>query len=275
MHEEFARFGTKRRDEAFAVAEALGAEAVPALLAWMSTPHELLPEADPRDSFDDVTEAIVRAARNAPDAFLRGLHDEPARLDHVAVVSALGVLDRPEATALLRGRLKSDDGTLRWIALRALAERRDLGLAEHLPRLLQDGDPLVGLAAVRALRTLGSAAHLDALHEYLSRNASARDVALDAVESICARAGNPLPSFHPGLRLETVVVESDCFGRSARVHLCVTRTERVAEEQVLAEFRCDDGLVLEVVAPCDGIITMIEIGPPVVLTLRRSVADHS
>jgi hypothetical protein len=125
--------------------------------------------------------------------------------------------------------------------------------------LLLDRDGAVRETAVEGLRRWGAASDLPALVDYAARVAAHdRDAPLDAIETICVRAGRPLPAPHPGARLEVVTVRG-------RVTLDVPLSALVAVGDRLGNV---DGAPL--LAPCDGVVTAVDYEPEQTrVTMRR------
>ncbi|MCA9616552.1 MAG: HEAT repeat domain-containing protein [Myxococcales bacterium] len=269
MGDPFDWLGSRRRDETFAWLDGRE-DAVDLVLDRLT--HGSVPEgAHPRDYLEDLTDALGRAARARPETFVARLEADASRLERFPIVAALGRLEAPHGEALLRGRLRARSGSIRWLALEALVRRGDATLGPELARLLRDRDSLVGFAAARALRRFGGPDDLAALEAFLPKAAiGAREAALDAIEAICARASLPLPAVHPGERLVRIVADlPEDLGGPAYGVAVVETAERVREGQRIAELRDEDGLVGELVAPCEAVVSDVELGPPAVIVLRR------
>jgi len=103
--------------------------------------------------------AVGDAAAPGPDAFVAALKDEATA---AAATYALGRLGRltPDAEALVRANVKSNDKFLSdvslWALARVHADDKELrrAAAEQLIGRLKDGDPLVRVGAARALASL-------------------------------------------------------------------------------------------------------------------------
>lgn len=153
------------------------------------------PDANGRAVMEDLEAFFVDYARACPDDFLRLTAVAP-HATSFAVASALRVIQSPASDERLLALLAGRDGTLRWLALGALLERRSLVARARLPALLGDRDGLVVFVAARALRRWGGVDALAKLRALAAAKRTApgtREAAYDAIEAICARASRPLP----------------------------------------------------------------------------------
>jgi hypothetical protein len=191
---------------------------------------------------NDAHACLLQLAEHYPQTFLKDVREHPATIDRAEVVSALGKIPGADAAELLIAALGHRKGTIRWHALYALLSRGQVEVAPHLAKLLRDRDGAVREAAVEGLRRWGTADDLPALVAYTARVATHdRNAPLDAIETICARAGRPLPAAHPGARLEVFTVRG-------QVTIEVPRSALVSAGDPLGTV---DGAPL--LAPCDGV----------------------
>jgi hypothetical protein len=109
-------------------------------------------EAHPRDVAEDVWHAFVVAARRWPDRFLDHVLSDPARHDDIAILDALGEVDRPAARALLVAAVKqrrAGHAFGRQYAIRSLIRLADPGVSDLLVRLVKDRGSSVRFTARR------------------------------------------------------------------------------------------------------------------------------
>lgn len=204
---------------------------------------------DGRAVLEDEALCLLRLASLYPETFLAQVRADPAIVDRLGVLDALAQVPGAAAESLLLAGLKHRRGAHRWLALRGLLARGCAAVSPHLPRLLRDRDSTVGFLALDGLRRWGRTADVPALLEYRARAAPGGvEFALDAIETICAREGQPLPGEHPGPRLELVTA------RGARVRLCVIVASRVAMGELLGHV--DDAPLR---SPCAGVVSAIEL----------------
>jgi len=242
-----------------------GGAALRELLAALSSPPPLPADAEPvngRAVVEEEEECLCRLAMAHPRIFVWELRDHPELLDRLNVLAAVGRVPGKATTDWLLEALDQRRGTLRWLALSALLRRNERRVIPRLGALLKDRDGLVAHEAVEGLRRWGTAADVPALlAELAGFPIGTREFALDAIESICERAGAALPAEHPGPRLERVKAAVG----TELVDLEVDVASQVTAGMVLA--RWDDG---QLAAPCDGVVSAIdEGGGQLVVTIRR------
>ncbi|WP_434421260.1 HEAT repeat domain-containing protein [Nannocystis pusilla] len=196
---------------------------------------------------NDAYACLMQLAERYPQTFLGEVREQSATLDRADVVSALASVPGADAVAILLAALGHRKGTIRWHALYALLSRGQVEVAPRLAKLLLDRDGAVRETAVEGLRRWGTADDLPALVAYTARVATHdRNAPLDAIETICVRAGRPLPAAHPGARLEVVAVRG-------QVTIEVPRSALVSAGDPLGTV---DGTPL--LAPCDGVFIAVD-----------------
>ena len=180
--------GTPQFAAAAAAVRAGGAASATAFLRAFAAGVRLgRPETNGRAVVEDVESILVDLARADPELFLRQTRSvEPS----VALLSALRVVDRPEATERLVAALDARSGAFRWLALETLTERGEPRAVARLGAFLRDRDSLVVFAAARALCRFGDASALPALEALAEAPRTApgtRDAAREAIETITRR----------------------------------------------------------------------------------------
>jgi len=151
--------------------------------------------AHPRDVAEDIWQALRVAARRWPDRFLNRVVADPSRHHDIAILDALGEVDRPQARALLiaaANERRAGHALGREYALRSLIRLADPSVADLLLRLVKDRDFSVRLAAVRAAVQHGDARLLPALRDTAQAAgtpAGTRQIADAAIEAITRRSG--------------------------------------------------------------------------------------
>lgn len=210
---------------------------------------------------NDAHACLMQLAEHYPQTFLSEVREQPATLDRVEVIGALAKIPGPDAAELLIAALGHRKGTIRWHALYALLSRGQVEVARRLAKLLRDRDGAVRETAVEGLRRWGTADDLPALVAYTARVATHdRNAPLDAIETICTRTHRPLPSAHPGARLEVFTVRG-------QVTIEVPRSALLSIGDPLGTV---DGAPL--LAPCDGVFIAADRDPEHTrVTLRRLV----
>lgn len=210
-------------------------------------------EAHPSDILFWRRVALAELARAHPDAFLTGLERRPELVRWPEVLAALAPLRRPRATEWLLEALSDRAGDCRRVATLVLIDRCEPALVPRLRGLLADRSDSVAAAAANGLRRWGGPEDVAALEAYAARALPGhREMALDAVESICVRAGRPLPPGHPGPRLVAVEVP----GGGEPVH-GVTTSLLVPAGFVLATGAAGE----PVEAPEAGVVAALDRGP--------------
>ncbi|MFZ6183333.1 HEAT repeat domain-containing protein [Nannocystis pusilla] len=191
---------------------------------------------------NDAYACLMQLAATYPQTFLNEVRELPATIDRAEVVSALTKIPGADAAELLLAALAHRKGTIRWHALYALLSRGQVEVAPLLAKLLRDRDGAVRETALEGLRRWGIADDLPALVAHAARvSRFDLDTVLDAIEALCTRAGRPLPSVHPGARLEVFTVRG-------QVTIEVPRSALVSAGDPLGTV---DGEPL--LAPCDGV----------------------
>jgi hypothetical protein len=205
----------------------------------------------PSDIMADLEETVTAVARAHPAAFVATVARIPALLDRFDVLCGLGRVPGPESSEWLLEALGASSGFHRRIALHALVDRGEPRAIAQLRRRLRDRDSGVRGVAADGLRRWGGPEDIDELIRYGERAGyGGLECARDAVESICERAGGPLPQGHPGKRLVSVEVGAGAGAElvhGVMVALGVRRGDRLAS-----------GGGGEVIAPCDGSIAAID-----------------
>lgn len=210
-------------------------------------------EAHPSDILYWRQVCLAELARTHPDAFVAGLERHPELRRWPEVLAALAPLGRPRVTSWLLEALSDRAGDCRRVAALVLVDRCEPALVPRLRDLLGDRSDAVGAAAAGGLRRWGGPGDLAALEAYAARALPGnRELALDAVESICERAGLPLPAGHPGPRLVAVEVP----GGGEPVH-GVTTALLVPAGFVLARGAGGE----PVTAPSEGVVAALDRGP--------------
>lgn len=236
---------------------ARGEAALVDLLEAMASPdpdRDRSPRTDfhPADWDADMTDLIVRLTRAHPQAFVDTVGRLPALLELSAVLAGAGQVASAEADAWLLEALTSSSGFRRRQALDLLLKRGNEQVRPRLRKLLRDRDPSVRSTACDGLRRFGGPDDLEEILRYGARaGLGGLESAFDAVESICRRAGIPLPPEHPGARL----VELD-LGQGASLARGLIRAMRVRAGDLLAT--AGDR---EVRAPHAGDVAAIDPGP--------------
>lgn len=230
-----ASFGTTRYAAALDRYRELGAAGLVELLeatagrvhtSWAKDAHQ-------RDILDDRGAAITALGKAHTGALIEALARLPEFDDSFAIAGALARIDDPRTTGLLVDRLDSRDGDVRWLAVRELTCRCEPALIARLAELLDDRNDSVRFAAVEAARRFGTVADLERLGAIATsehENLGTCELAFDAIESICARAGAPLPPLHPGPRLIAVEVDADI---GAGDHIRVMSSQLVKAKELL------------------------------------------
>ncbi len=252
----FAALGTPGAHEAIRRATDAGPVVAATLLAAWRTRREVDPEADVRDVHHDAMSLAAALARKHPGEVLAAC--ERDRELAAMFVSALGTIDDPRADALLVPQLASPLWTQRAFAVRALASRPalDPAMRASIRAALDDPESSVATAAIEALKRHGELVDVGAVSALARRREGhLREVALDAVEAMCARLGVHLPEGHPRARLERVSLEGDApFHFEATPIVAVG--DRVEEGQEIATIVGDFEGALP--APCPGEVVAIE-----------------
>ncbi|MFH1463755.1 MAG: HEAT repeat domain-containing protein [Pseudomonadota bacterium] len=257
VHAALVALGSRDASATRAALVACGEDAVGATCVALLRGDALgSPGANGRAVFEDLEDLLVSLARAHPARWLDAVARAPDLMERMPALSATGWIEGPEAAALLHRALGSRDGTLRWLALSRLWERRDPGLAPRLGALLSDRDGLVVHVAVKALRAVGGAEHLPALRGIAGTEGpvGTREAARDAVEAILTRLGQPLDG---PARLLAVPLPPDA-------DLCVEEACWVRAGERLADTPAGP-----VLAPCAGVVVGFEEGAPARLVLRR------
>lgn len=108
-----------------------------------------------RDVMDDFTALLSIVAQRNSARFLSEVSSRPRLAGSMVVLSAVASLRSRAASDILLRALAARDGTNRWLALRALARRREPRLAPLLADRLRDRDSLVRFAAAESLQAMG------------------------------------------------------------------------------------------------------------------------
>jgi hypothetical protein len=205
----------------------------------------------PSDIMADLEETAAALAATHPGAFVATVSRIPALLDHFDVLCGLARIPGPESSDWLLAALGASSGFHRRIALGALVDRHEPRAIAQLRRRLRDRDSGVRWVAADGLRRWGGPEDIAELTRYGERAGfGGLELSRDAIESICVRAGKPLPDGHPGERLVTVEVAGGTGAElvhGVMVALAVRRGDRLAS-----------GGGGEVIAPCDGNIAAID-----------------
>jgi HEAT repeat protein len=140
---------------------------------------------------DDERWRAARTAANAPDG-LAMLNEAVSRENHPRVLEAiftgLARLHTAESAEVILRYLRSDDSSLRTLALDALGTMPD-AVTNHLPCLLKDDDADVRLLACELLRKQPAAVASAMLGELLATDREA-NVCAAAIE-VLAETGGP------------------------------------------------------------------------------------
>lgn len=145
--------------------------------------------AHPRDVTEDVWHTLVVAARRWPDRFLEQILTDPSRHADIAVLDALGEVDRPGARALLVSAAtdrRAGRAFSREYALRGLIRLADPSLPELLIRLVKDRAPAVRQAAVEAAAEHGDARLLPELRRTVRAEKTPAEIRSRAAQAIAA-----------------------------------------------------------------------------------------
>jgi len=240
--------GTARAGAAIDRAMASGSDALEALLQALARSARFETEAHPADYSADLDDCLSRLARAHPDVFVAGVQRWPAVLERDAVWVAAAGVRRPEADGWLFGALDRRGGG-RARALSLLLRRGDARVAPRLAAMLADRSTSVQLDAADGLRRWGTVIDLGALERCRERALpGVAERALDAIESICRRAGAPLPPGHPGPRLTEIALPA---GSVVEPNL--------RSLQVPAGFTLATAAGRAIRAPRDGVVVGIDI----------------
>ncbi|MBW2454933.1 MAG: hypothetical protein JRI68_10495 [Deltaproteobacteria bacterium] len=247
---------------------ARGGAALRELLRALLDPPPPLDLAEPvngRAVFEEEEECLVRLAVKHPRIFVWEVRAHSELLDRLNVLSAVGRVPGKATTEWLLEALTQRWGTNRWLALTYLLDRNERRVVPKLSKLLADRDGLVAFVAIQGFRRWGTPADVPALLDMVATGSiGAREAALDAIETICARSGDLLPAEHPGARLETVATDVS----QGEVDVEVTTATQVTKGKVLARW---DGGALK--APCDGVVSAIDLeGSSLRIMVRRTDA---
>lgn len=244
-----AAFGTADAARSIDACCAAGPDVIAALFIALLAPSGVGPdERDGRAVFEDEELCLSRLAAAYPEQFLAQLDAHPKIATRATVVGALAQIPGPDAEQRLLAALRHRRGWNRWIALRGLLARDSEAVAPQLAKLLRDRDSTVAFTALDGLRRWGRPADVPALLVYTETAAPGGvEFALDAIESICARAGQPLPPGHPGPRLTSLRVPA------VRAELRIVVASQVAEHELLGQV---DGAPLR--SPCAGVVAAID-----------------
>jgi HEAT repeat protein len=150
---------------------------------------EIGPGVHPRDQIDNLTAAVAAIAAAEPEAFLEVFPDE-ASDDTSFVLTGLGQIDDPRATARLVRAADSSSDWIRMDAAIGLGRRRSAIASAALVRLLDDRAYLVRYHALRSLASVGDASSLSALRAFAPQAAIERTLADEAIAMIEARASD-------------------------------------------------------------------------------------
>lgn len=186
-----------------------GPSALVALLEALARGAKFDNDAHPADFFADLDDCVAQMARAHPDAFVTAVDRWPELVQRDAVLVAAAHIRRPETDRWLFDALERRGGR-RARALSLLMWRGDERVAPRLAAMLSDRSGSVQLDATAGLRRWGTPADLEALERCRQRALpGVAERAVDAIESICRRAGMPLPPGHPGPRLTEISVPPD------------------------------------------------------------------
>jgi len=184
---------------------ARGPAAVTDLLQALADRVRFENDSHPADYYADFDDCLARLARAHPDRFVDTVARRPDLLQWSGVLGAIGEIAGERTADWLHGALEASSGLDRWRALRLLLACHDLPVRAKLAGLLRDRDSSVRFEAADGLRRWGEPAAIEPLLRYRERAPiGGAERALDAVESICRRAGIPVPPQHPGARLTEV-----------------------------------------------------------------------
>ena len=220
------------------------------------------PKVNGRGVMEDLEYCLSQFALSEPLVLLEAVRERPSLLQDFAFVSALGSIQRPEATELLLQVSTGKGRALRWLALEALLARKEPRAIARLNKATKDRDGLVVFSAVVALRRYAQLSDLPRLLEIAAAprtSPGTREAALDAIEAACARAGSALP---PGLkpRLLEVVLPPGAVPK-------VSRATLVEAGAALTQGPAKDA----VSAPCRAVVAdVVADASPVVVVLRRT-----
>jgi hypothetical protein len=264
----FRALGTGPR----AVIDAYAAGDAAALVALLDAltgpwPGPVASDAHWGDVEADLAGCLAQLARAHPEAFIAAVERRPALLARSEVLTAAAAVPGDRAADWLLEALGDSHGIRRWQALRSLLARGEPRVIPRLRTLLRDRDSSVRFAAADGLRRFGVAADLDELWRYHRRAPrGGAERALDAIESICARADLPLPPPHPGARLVTIELPADT-ALAPCVDGFAVRAGALLATSDTTELR----------APCDGQVIAIDHEPTTPsrrLVLRRETVTR-
>ena len=218
-------------------------------------------KANGRAVFEDLEHCLWQLAGAEPEVFLAAVREQPSLLDIFAFASALRNIPGAEASDLLLQMLGSKLGSMRWLALGALLERKEPRAIARLNKATRDRDGLVVFSAVSALRRYATPSDIPRLLELVQARRTApgtREAAIDAIEGACSRAGQPLPEGTTA-RLVEITLPAGAVPR-------VLDAELVEAGAPLTK----PGVAPVVVAPCRAVVVDILLdGAAPVLVLRR------
>ncbi len=196
--------GTAGATAAVDRAVAGGPAALAALLDALARGTRFDNDSHPADFFAGLADCVRQLARAQPDAFIAAVERRPALLELDAVLGAAAVIHRPEADRWLFDAIARRGGR-RATALSLLVRRGDARVAPQLAAMLSDRSTSVQFDAIDGLRRWGTTDDVGALERCRDKAPiGIAEYAVDAIESICFRAGAPLPPGHPGPRLTEV-----------------------------------------------------------------------
>jgi hypothetical protein len=244
--------GTKAGRDAADAFVARGAGALHELFEALLHPAKVpLGDTHPADFEADFSDLLVRLARAHPTLFVSEITRSPELLEHASVLGAAGAV-RSEATdRWVLTALAHKSQFHRWRALRILLDRSDPQIVPRLRKLLRDRSDMVRFVAADGLRRWGVVDDIEELMRYGARaGRGGAERAFDAIESICKRAGVPLPSAHPGERLIEIDVPAGCVDEVLEMARVVSANELLATV---------DGKELR--APCAGLVVALDREP--------------
>jgi HEAT repeat protein len=107
-----------------------------------------IPEVDGRDAIDRWSAALSVVAVAAPSAFMDGIADKEM---NVTLLSILGGVDDPRATAILCQYVADEDWLRRYNSVSALGRGNDAAARPCIERALSDPHLVVRAAAIKAV----------------------------------------------------------------------------------------------------------------------------
>lgn len=106
------------------------------------------PDVDGRDAIDRWSAALSVVAVAAPSAFMDGITGKEM---NVTLLSILGDVDDPRATAILCQHVADEDWLRRYNSVSALGQRNDAAARPCIERALSDPHMVVRAAAIKAV----------------------------------------------------------------------------------------------------------------------------